>query len=123
MKKVLVIALIFWGFNACDMFYTDDDRLVGNIVLINPHNQDVHGYRMVIYEGDINSNVLEEDIVKVDGNDTILVVIGRNENGESDYYNIKHLAGKKIISTKTLTSEEYLKILSLIKIKYSFSAE
>jgi len=60
---------------ACDMFTTDVKKLVVNILLINPHNQDVNGYRMVFYEDNINSNVLEEDVINVYGNDSILIYL------------------------------------------------
>jgi hypothetical protein len=122
LKNLILISFVFC-FIRCDMFYTNDKRLVGDILLINPHNQDVHGYRMVIFKDNINSNVLEEDIVKVCGNDSLLLVKSKNSNADYMYYKINHFQGKQIIKTVNLSLKDYTLIKESIKMKYSFNDE
>lgn len=111
------------GLVGCDMFTTDNTRLVGDIFLVNPHNQDVNGYRMIIHEGNINSNILEEDVINVQGNDTLLFAKCKNENADFIYYKINHSKGQQLIKAVSISSREYLQLKETIKTKYSFTAE
>lgn len=122
-NRILLLLLIVFSLIGCDMFTTDDKRLVGNILLINPHNQDVNGYRMVIYLGNINSNVIQEDVVNVKGNDTVLFVKCKNENADFVYYEVNHSKGEQINKTIRISSKYYTEMTESITIKYCFNDE
>ncbi len=119
-NRILIFFSLLFVYSSCDMLTTDQKDLVGNISLINPHNQDVDNYKMIIRENDLNSHVIEEDIVEIVGDDNILLAKCKNENDSFIYYKISHNKGKIITKTYVIDSKEYLKLKEIITIKYSF---
>ena len=115
-----LIGFLIICLSGCDMLSTDSKNLVGNIVLSNPHNQDVNGYRMVIYHDNINSNIIEENVLEVKGNDTLLIAKCKNNNEDFLYYKIIHNKGQKPIAALVISFVEYDQIEKTINIKYNF---
>ena len=115
--RFLVIFFILFSIIGCNMF-KNDEKLVGNIYLIK--NSDDNKSHMVVYKGTINSNVLEDYVINVDGDDTLLLAKCENENNNFVYYKINHNKGDNPIKATSISSQEYSKLEESIKIKYHF---
>lgn len=105
-----------------DIFTAKEERIIGNISVINPDNVEDKGYRMVISENETNSNVLNEYVVNVNGNDSVLLVkcIDKKECNEL-YYKINHNKGQSPLNVVSINYGTYSGLMSAIDLDYEFS--
>lgn len=116
-KFLIMFFTVVTLLSGCNMF-KDDKRLVGNIYLIK--NSDDNSYHMVIYKGTINSNVLEDYVISVSGDDLLLLAKCQNENNDFVFYKVNHNKGENPIKSTAISSQEYTKLSKEIKVKYHF---
>lgn len=70
-------------------------------MLLNPHNPEVNGKRIVLYMGDLNSGISNENVINIRGKDTILFAKCIGSTKAYHYYKIMHhkgLAGFKLLT-------------------------
>lgn len=120
-KKILCYCIIVLSFGCFDIFKENSKNLIGNITLINSHNQEDKGYRMVLEEDSTNLNILTDYVRDAIGNDTIIIVhcITKN-NCQPPYYKINHKVGEEPIAVDQITERNYIKLIKSFKTKYSF---
>lgn len=105
----------------CDLVQEEQENLVGDISIINPNNQEDKGYKLVIYEHDFNKNIIEDYVIEVEGNDTLLLGHGVTKSTcDETYYKINHNRGKEPLRVIGIDKRSY-NVLKESDYKYSFS--
>ncbi|MGC4099988.1 hypothetical protein [Ferruginibacter sp.] len=115
----ILMLLIYSG---CDSFYAEEKTVVGNIILINDHVQKDNGFRLNHYTGSFNDNLIQDYVVSLYGNDTVLFVKTRDTITGHRYFEVKHNKGNEPIRVKELDSAAviYNSYSRQIDHKYSF---
>lgn len=123
--QILFQFLAIFIFGGCfDIFKETGQKIIGDISVINPDNQEDKGYRMVIYEGNYNSNVINEYVACVDGNDSVLLVKGVDKVECSDvFYKITHNKGRQPLVVLSISFNDYTSLLALTQSSYHFDDE
>jgi hypothetical protein len=94
------------------------------ISVINPNNQEDKGYKLIIYEKEVNKNVIEGYVIDVNGNDSTLFVkaMGKSDCDEH-YYEIKHQKGQMIINLEEIDANSYSILLGQIDSEIHFQSD
>jgi len=123
-NSFVLLIILFLCVGCFDIFSEEQKEIIGNISVINPNNQEDKGYKLIIYEEQINKNVIEGYVVDVNGNDTILLVKAVNKRDcYEHYYEVKHRKGQAIIKSVEIDPTKYLNLLNHIDSDIEFQAE
>jgi hypothetical protein len=105
------IVFIIGIFASCDYFDKTPDHLVGEIYLTSSANSQYLIYGENYSKDGVYSFLLNEPVLSVFGNDSILYV--KTDSNEIErYYFVNHVSGRKILSTRILDSSSYTKLVS-----------
>lgn len=115
-RNLLIFSFSLFGLFSCNIIR--DEKLVGDIYVVK--NSDDNKYHMVVYEGSINSNILEDYVINVSGDDSILIVKCKNQNGDLIFYKVTHSIGKKPIRSNVISPQEFDKLNAELHKKYGF---
>lgn len=120
--QILFLFLSIFSIIGCfDILRETEQKIVGDISVINPDNQEDKGYRMVIYETNYNSNILNEYVVCLDGNDSVLLVKGVDKVKCSDvFYKVTHNKGKQPLVVLQVSANDYTSLLEATQLSYHF---
>jgi hypothetical protein len=122
--NVFCLSILMIMSGCYDIFKEKEVRIVGSISVINPRNQEDKGYRMVEYKDDYNENLLNDYIVNVAGDDSILLVKGIEKlNCNETYYLIHHVSGHDPITAQKIDEKDYFHFLNTFKARYHFHTE
>jgi hypothetical protein len=121
-RFLTVIVISFFTQGCFDIFTGKEKHIIGDISVINPDNVEDKGYRMVIYENEYNSNMLDDYVIDVNGNDSVMLVkcIDKKECNEL-YYKINHNKGRKPLSVVKINYGAYSGLMSALDGEYDFS--
>lgn len=110
MKGIVIILMIFIFGTGCDMMKSKEKRVVGKISLIDSNDEEGGRYHLIFYKEkeQFNSNVIEDFVADLVGNDSILLVraISRT-NCDGVYYKIYHNKGDSIINILKIDAVNY----------------
>lgn len=96
-KKYLSFSIVILVLlSSClDMFYDNEENLFGNYKLVHMNGTNNKGYMLCYLLEDNNyQTVIQDEVLEIKGNDTILFVRCLSQNGEELFYRIKHNNGK-----------------------------
>jgi hypothetical protein len=125
--KLMAIRFVFfctvlWICSCNDIFSEKEHNIKGRISVINPNNEEDRGYKLVFYEREFNSNVIEDYVSEIDGNDSLITVKAISKKDcETLYYEIKHEKGNLIKTVKQIPKDVYLRLISEAHLSNLFS--
>lgn len=104
MKIIYVLILLpAFGFIGCNSL-SNDKHLTGNIYLLK--NEDDKSYHIVVYGDSINSNIIEEPVLFLEGNDTLIITRCEGGNHEILFYKINFDKSKDPVPS-LISPQEY----------------
>lgn len=121
-KYIIIIFLLITCLNySCfDIFKSEEINIVGNIALINPKVQDGDSFRLIYFEEKFNKNLINENIIKLYGNDSVLLVISSILENKHKFYKVLHKNGYNPIKVLNIDSIEFINNAYSINAKYLF---
>jgi hypothetical protein len=104
-----------------DMLNSDEQTVVGDIILVNSHVHKNNGFRLNYYTGNYNRNLIQESVESLFGDDTVLIVKTKDTTGYK-FYQVKHNKGGEPISVQKIDSgiKIYNYYFNLVEHKYYF---
>jgi hypothetical protein len=122
-SKILILLFLPIILDSCDMLTTKEKDLIGNLELINPNVQGDTTYHLIFSNNGINENILDETVLQISGNDSLLFAKCRNINFDLNFYKITHNKGYSPIKTTDISQTEFVNGINSIKSKYQFLDE
>lgn len=124
-KLIIVCCLLCTCLGCWDILSEKQYNIVGNLSLINPQNQEDFGYKIVFYSDGINKNILNDYVINITGDDTVLVVkcVERSDCTSIRYYKIDHNRGLEPIIANVIAENAYSDALKSGTYKYRYHFE
>lgn len=116
---LLSFAISLWSCN--DIFREDEQRIQGNIAVINPGNEEDKGYKLVFHEREFNANIIEDYVVAIYKNDSVMAVNGVSKKScEPTFFKINHSSGESVSKVEEINNEAYERLITQSNLKEVF---